>query len=252
MHPQTGARLWDFPVHRTHGLLAGGRRRSGSARPVTRWVARSAPSTGRAIRCRAKCGAQGNARAASLWSTPVHHAGYLYGMISFKQYGDGPLKCLDLHLATCDGNNRFRSGQRHPRRTTSDRTKRRRPPVLVEANRRHTGRKAGSKPLPANAGAPRRWQRRLYAQHEEARVSAVHRTARLSRHRIKLFIRRWRRFTPMRHRKGSALSADPFIRRLTKNKDLIPSPALREAAQIRLAFRRRCADAVTRLAAKPP
>ncbi|TAN36335.1 MAG: alcohol dehydrogenase [Verrucomicrobia bacterium] len=31
-----------------------------------------------------------------LWSTPVHHAGYLYGMISFKKFGTGPLKCVEL------------------------------------------------------------------------------------------------------------------------------------------------------------
>jgi outer membrane protein assembly factor BamB len=31
-----------------------------------------------------------------LWSTPVEKDGYLYGMISFKQFGRGPLKCVDL------------------------------------------------------------------------------------------------------------------------------------------------------------
>ncbi len=30
------------------------------------------------------------------WSTPVYHKGYLYGMFSFKEYGDGPLKCIQL------------------------------------------------------------------------------------------------------------------------------------------------------------
>jgi outer membrane protein assembly factor BamB len=33
---------------------------------------------------------------ASLWSPPVCKDGFLYGMISFKKFGDGPLKCVDL------------------------------------------------------------------------------------------------------------------------------------------------------------
>ena len=32
----------------------------------------------------------------SLWSTPVQKDGYLYGMISFKRFGRGPLKCVDF------------------------------------------------------------------------------------------------------------------------------------------------------------
>jgi outer membrane protein assembly factor BamB len=39
---------------------------------------------------------KGNATAASLWSTPVCKDGYLYGMISFKKFANGPLKCVDL------------------------------------------------------------------------------------------------------------------------------------------------------------
>ncbi|MGK0186364.1 MAG: outer membrane protein assembly factor BamB [Verrucomicrobiales bacterium] len=30
------------------------------------------------------------------WSTPVCKDGFLYGMFSFKEYGDGPLKCVDI------------------------------------------------------------------------------------------------------------------------------------------------------------
>ena len=33
---------------------------------------------------------------ANHWSTPVAHNGYLYGMFSFKKYGDGPVKCVDI------------------------------------------------------------------------------------------------------------------------------------------------------------
>jgi len=30
------------------------------------------------------------------WSTPVCIDGHLYGMFQFKEYGDGPLKCVEL------------------------------------------------------------------------------------------------------------------------------------------------------------
>ena len=30
------------------------------------------------------------------WSTPIYHDGHLYGMFSFKKYGDGPLQCIEL------------------------------------------------------------------------------------------------------------------------------------------------------------
>jgi outer membrane protein assembly factor BamB len=33
---------------------------------------------------------------ANHWSTPVYHNGHLYGMFSFREYGDGPLKCVEL------------------------------------------------------------------------------------------------------------------------------------------------------------
>ena len=38
----------------------------------------------------------GNKAVASLWSPPIQKDGYLYGMISFKRFGSGPLKCVDL------------------------------------------------------------------------------------------------------------------------------------------------------------
>lgn len=43
---------------------------------------------------------KGNSTVASLWSTPVCKDGYLYGMISFKKFGSGPLKCVDLKTGT--------------------------------------------------------------------------------------------------------------------------------------------------------
>jgi outer membrane protein assembly factor BamB len=39
---------------------------------------------------------KGNAAVASLWSTPVCKDGYLYGMISFKKFATGPLKCVEV------------------------------------------------------------------------------------------------------------------------------------------------------------
>lgn len=39
---------------------------------------------------------KGNTPLGGLWSTPVAKDGCLYGMISFKQFGRGPLKCVDL------------------------------------------------------------------------------------------------------------------------------------------------------------
>jgi len=39
---------------------------------------------------------KGDTAVASLWSTPVCKDGCLYGMISFKKFGVGPFKCVDL------------------------------------------------------------------------------------------------------------------------------------------------------------
>jgi outer membrane protein assembly factor BamB len=30
------------------------------------------------------------------WSTPIYYKGHLYGMFSFKKYGNGPLQCIEL------------------------------------------------------------------------------------------------------------------------------------------------------------
>jgi outer membrane protein assembly factor BamB len=39
---------------------------------------------------------RGDSPLGSLWSTPVCKDGYLYGIISYKQFANGPLKCVDL------------------------------------------------------------------------------------------------------------------------------------------------------------
>lgn len=38
----------------------------------------------------------GNQPLANHWSTPVVKDGYLYGMFQFKEYGKGPVKCVDI------------------------------------------------------------------------------------------------------------------------------------------------------------
>lgn len=38
----------------------------------------------------------GNKFVANHWSTPVYKDGYLYGMFSFKRFGVGPLKCVEV------------------------------------------------------------------------------------------------------------------------------------------------------------
>jgi outer membrane protein assembly factor BamB len=38
----------------------------------------------------------GNRPLANHWSTPVLSGGHLYGMFQFKEYGDGPVKCVDI------------------------------------------------------------------------------------------------------------------------------------------------------------
>ncbi len=39
---------------------------------------------------------EGNQPVTNHWSTPLAKDGYLYGMFSFKEYGKGPVKCVDI------------------------------------------------------------------------------------------------------------------------------------------------------------
>jgi len=39
---------------------------------------------------------RGNKPVVNHWSTPVQRGGFLFGMFSFKEYGDGPVKCVDM------------------------------------------------------------------------------------------------------------------------------------------------------------
>ena len=42
----------------------------------------------------------GNKPLANHWSTPVLKEGHLYGMFQFKEYGSGPVKCVDITTGT--------------------------------------------------------------------------------------------------------------------------------------------------------
>ena len=39
---------------------------------------------------------EGNNPVTNHWATPLAKDGYLYGMFGFKEYGDGPVKCVDI------------------------------------------------------------------------------------------------------------------------------------------------------------
>jgi outer membrane protein assembly factor BamB len=44
--------------------------------------------------------ARGDKPLANHWSTPVLHGDHLYGMFQFKEYGSGPVKCVDVKTGT--------------------------------------------------------------------------------------------------------------------------------------------------------
>lgn len=43
---------------------------------------------------------RGNDPVCTQWSTPVYKDGYLYGMFSFKKFGTGPVKCIEVATGT--------------------------------------------------------------------------------------------------------------------------------------------------------
>lgn len=51
---------------------------------------------GEGFEARQKWRVKGNSPLGSLWSPPVCRDGFLYGMLSFKKFATGPLKCVDL------------------------------------------------------------------------------------------------------------------------------------------------------------
>jgi outer membrane protein assembly factor BamB len=100
VEPKTGKELWRYPFQYTtstaaspvvagdivycsagYGVGAGAVRISKSG---AQWIATEI------YRMR------GNAPLANHWSTPVVKDGHLYGMFQFKEYGTGPIKCVEL------------------------------------------------------------------------------------------------------------------------------------------------------------
>lgn len=104
LDPESGKALWSFPfTYRTATgcspvvcgdivFCSAGYDVGGAACQLTR--------TGTAFEAKELWRIKGNAGVADLWSTPVCKDGYLYGMITFKKFGTGPLKCVDLKTGT--------------------------------------------------------------------------------------------------------------------------------------------------------
>lgn len=106
INPDTGKELWSYPfkfstsmaasptvwknmIHISAGYGTGGAglevsKRGGKWKVDELWRIR------------------GNRDVASHWSTPVAHDGYLYGLYSFKEYGDGDLKCIDMRTGNIE------------------------------------------------------------------------------------------------------------------------------------------------------
>jgi outer membrane protein assembly factor BamB len=104
LDPESGKALWSFPfTYRTATgcspvvcgdivFCSAGYDVGGAACQLTR--------TGTTFEAKELWRIKGNAGVADLWSTPVCKDGYLYGMITFKKFANGPLKCVDLKTGT--------------------------------------------------------------------------------------------------------------------------------------------------------
>jgi outer membrane protein assembly factor BamB len=100
LEPETGKLLWSFPfTYRTATgcspvvcddivFCSAGYDVGGAACQLTR--------SGTGFEAKELWRIKGNAGVADLWSTPVYQDGFLYGMISFKKFANGPLKCVDV------------------------------------------------------------------------------------------------------------------------------------------------------------
>ena len=99
VEPKTGRELWRYAFNYST---------STAASPVVAgdivWCSAGYGIGAGAVRV-AKAGAQWTAtelyrlrgnKVANHWSTPVLKDGFLYGMFQFKEYGNGPVKCVDI------------------------------------------------------------------------------------------------------------------------------------------------------------
>ncbi|HET6247573.1 MAG TPA: PQQ-binding-like beta-propeller repeat protein [Tepidisphaeraceae bacterium] len=100
LSPTTGKQLWKFPFKYSTSTAASpvvcgdivycsaGYGVGGGAAKITKSGSEFAATEMWKI--------SGNGEVANHWSTPVYKDGYLYGMFSFKRFGVGPLKCVEV------------------------------------------------------------------------------------------------------------------------------------------------------------
>jgi outer membrane protein assembly factor BamB len=100
LDPETGDELWTYPFKVANSMAASpsiwknlihvtaGYGTGGASIEVTK--------TGDKWKVDELWRKRGNRDVASHWSTPVAHEGYLYGFYSYKEYGTGAFKCIDM------------------------------------------------------------------------------------------------------------------------------------------------------------
>lgn len=98
--PETGKELWKFPFKYSTSTAASpvicGDIVYCSAGYNVGSAACKIAKTGDEFTATEMWRLSGNKPVANHWSTPVYKDGYLYGMFSFKEYGTGPLKCVEV------------------------------------------------------------------------------------------------------------------------------------------------------------
>jgi len=100
VHPRTGASLWRFPFRynvstASSPVVSGDIVYCSAGYGVGGAACKLTKVDGKFIATQ-MWRVTGDGEVANHWSTPVAKDGYLYGMFSFKRYGVGPLKCVDL------------------------------------------------------------------------------------------------------------------------------------------------------------
>lgn len=100
VHPETGKVLWRHPVRYSTSTAAspvvGEDVVYCSAGYGVGATAVQIVKSGGTFATRELWKRPGNKPLANHWSTPVYYEGHLYGMFSFKEYGKGPMKCVEL------------------------------------------------------------------------------------------------------------------------------------------------------------
>ena len=99
--PEDGKELWHFPfkykVSSAISPVVGGDVAYCSAGyGVGGGACRIAAKSGGRLKAEELWKIEGDKLVANHWSTPVCKDGFLYGMFSFKKFGSGPLKCVEL------------------------------------------------------------------------------------------------------------------------------------------------------------